>query len=451
MILYTLLKNFIVIILSIVVIFSVSKPKEQIKPYNKQITVETEKVNKYPIVLVHGFFGYGRNDKKNDYYWGREYGDIEQIFKKAGFNVMTAVVSPFSSNWHRACELYAYIKGGRVDYGAKKSKELGHERYGREFEGIYKDWDNDHPIHIIAHSQGGQTSRLLSHFLEYGDDTEKNSTTDHSELFDGNKGKSLISLTTLATPHDGTTAVTNIDKITKNNTYKLIPFLALLNMDAKKQLLDYQLEYWSLKRKNGESLFKYLNRIEKNKAFKRKEGFALYDLSPEGAAKLNGYIKDSPNTYYLSVALKASNITFSRYKYSYNIDVLNVIEPSSLKGCKDVFRGVQISNNKYIKENGFLYFDSDGVVNTYSATGPHINSNSIILTTDNNDTLEKGKWNNLKTIEASHSQIIGSKIGYNNIDLTHFYNNLFYNISEMEKNYDNNSYNVVYKDYFNIN
>jgi hypothetical protein len=33
-----------------------------------------------------------------------------------GYTVLTPTIGPISSNWDRACELYAYLKGGIVDY-----------------------------------------------------------------------------------------------------------------------------------------------------------------------------------------------------------------------------------------------------------------------------------------------------------------------------------------------
>ena len=44
---------------------------------------------------------------------------------------MEASVSAFGSNYDRAVELYYYIKGGRVDYGAAHAAKYGHERYGK--------------------------------------------------------------------------------------------------------------------------------------------------------------------------------------------------------------------------------------------------------------------------------------------------------------------------------
>ena len=60
--------------------------------------------NKYPIILVHGFMGWGREEMGNYRYWGGK-DDFEQYLKNEGYTVYTASVGPVSSNWDRAVEL----------------------------------------------------------------------------------------------------------------------------------------------------------------------------------------------------------------------------------------------------------------------------------------------------------------------------------------------------------
>ncbi|MCG9837513.1 lipase, partial [Staphylococcus argenteus] len=77
-------------------------------------------LNKYPVVFVHGFLGLVGDNAPALYpnYWsGNKFKVIEEL-KKQGYNVHQASVGAFSSNHDRAVELYYYIKGGRVDYGA---------------------------------------------------------------------------------------------------------------------------------------------------------------------------------------------------------------------------------------------------------------------------------------------------------------------------------------------
>ena len=89
--------------------------------------------NRYPIILVHGFMGFGREMSDDFFYWGGTT-DLQKELIQAGFDVRTASIGPVSSNWDRACELYAVIKGGQVDYGKAHSENFGHAQYGRTFE-----------------------------------------------------------------------------------------------------------------------------------------------------------------------------------------------------------------------------------------------------------------------------------------------------------------------------
>ena len=80
--------------------------------------------NSCPIVLIHGFLGWGRDEMAGYYYWGGRM-DLESELKNAGFEVYTVSVGPISSSWDRAIEAFYQIKGGQVDYGSNKTKEYG--------------------------------------------------------------------------------------------------------------------------------------------------------------------------------------------------------------------------------------------------------------------------------------------------------------------------------------
>ena len=81
-------------------------------------------------------------------------------------------ISAFGSNYDRAVELYYYIKGGRVDYGAAHAAKYGHDRYGKTYEGVYKDWQPGQKVHLVGHSMGGQTIRQLEELLRNGNQEE---------------------------------------------------------------------------------------------------------------------------------------------------------------------------------------------------------------------------------------------------------------------------------------
>ena len=123
--------------------------------------------NSCPIILIHGFLGWGRDEMAGYYYWGGKT-DLETILREGGYDVYTASVGPISPNFDRAIEAFYQIKGGQVDYGNEKRDRLGivQRPSKKNYRGLYPAWDAEHPVHIISHSQGGQTARMLEMLLK---------------------------------------------------------------------------------------------------------------------------------------------------------------------------------------------------------------------------------------------------------------------------------------------
>src|SRR5690349_4985783 len=55
--------------------------------------------NMYPIVLVHGFAGWGRQELHGKFFYWGGFRDIQQDLINNGFETMTASIGPFSSIW----------------------------------------------------------------------------------------------------------------------------------------------------------------------------------------------------------------------------------------------------------------------------------------------------------------------------------------------------------------
>ena len=122
--------------------------------------------NDYPIVLVHGFMGWGPEEMGNYSYWGGKSNYIKDLADDE-HKIMAVSVGPISSNWDRAIEAFYQIKGGQVDYGSSHSEKNNIIRMPKEknYVGLYPQWSKENPVHIIGHSMGGQTARMLNYLL----------------------------------------------------------------------------------------------------------------------------------------------------------------------------------------------------------------------------------------------------------------------------------------------
>ncbi|MCL2494837.1 MAG: hypothetical protein FWE98_04180 [Oscillospiraceae bacterium] len=174
----------------------------------------------YPFVFVHGLNGFGDEAGSPVSYWGATGGALLPKLQEQGTMCFAPSVSPMGSAWDRACELYAALAGGVVDYGATHSARHGHDRYGKDYgTPLFADWgtvDNNgnlRKVNLVAHSFGGATARLLCALLQNGAPEERTFTGQEpcSPLFTGGKGDWVFSLTCIAAPHNGTSLLTAVD------------------------------------------------------------------------------------------------------------------------------------------------------------------------------------------------------------------------------------------------
>ena len=271
------------------------------------VTVATDG-NDYPVVLLHGFAGWGPDELDvgdiHLLYWGGFKHNIEASLNEIGIEAMTAVVGPFSSNWDRACELYAYLRGGQVDYGAHHSRVYNHARYGRTFPGIYPQWGEQKPIHIVGHSMAGQTARLMIELLRDGSADEINETPPEelSDLFKG--GHDWVhSLFTISSTHNGTTLTERLKVLFK----EMILALDALFEPSLETIYDFKLDQWGLTKEPGETFRQYVNRVFRSPLWNPDEvDFSTYDVSPEGAEILNSWVNDFPDIYHFSLATRTT-------------------------------------------------------------------------------------------------------------------------------------------------
>ena len=207
-------------------------------------------------VFCHGMLGFGEDELVNKFmpYWGGFSGSLPKRLRKQGYEAVAPSFSSIGGAWDRACEVYAALTGTTVDYGIAHSKKYGHDRYGKTYEkAMLPNWGQPaddggiQRIHLLGHSFGGATVRMLSHLMTYGSEEERAVTPadELSPLFAGGKGDWLKSVTAIAGPFEGTTVIDAIGILVP--TLKVISFVGLANIMGNtpfRKVYDMQLVQW---------------------------------------------------------------------------------------------------------------------------------------------------------------------------------------------------------------
>ncbi|RLN51230.1 hypothetical protein BBJ28_00012376 [Nothophytophthora sp. Chile5] len=365
--------------------------------------------NTYPIVLVHGFTGWGRDELGGVKYWGGLQGDLQEELEAQGYTVFTAVVGPFSSNWDRTCELYAQIKGGQVDYGAVHSTTHDHDRYGRNFTGLYPEWGEENAdgsvnkIHLIGHSQGGQTSRMLTQMLQKGTagaPTEEEPSS--HPLFAG--GHDWVhSITTVSTPNQGTTLADGVAELGNLVVDLLIGLLSVIDIAGTSvdAIYDAKLDQFGISpRQDDETISAYLTRVTSSPIFA--PGFTdicLYSLTTTAAKEESTWVETLDNVYYYSFAsidtYSAYNWKLQKISFPNIFNMLLILDPFS------IFLG-----SRYAPDDDGLTTDwqpNDGVVNTVSMHQDYVGE-----LVEFDGTAQIGKWNKMAQLtDLDHLGMLG--------------------------------------------
>lgn len=386
----------------------------------------------YPYILVHGLGGWGPESEIDTLssYWGSSTGSLSQYLNSEGYNVQVASVGPFSSTWDRVCELYAELTGTTVDYGEAHSKAHGHARYGREYTAqtaLVENWGGETEkgqrikVNLIGHSFGGETVRLLISLLANGDEAEKSATgSETSGLFTGGKADWVNSVTTLCSPHNGSTLFYVVDQ---GNLVSLALGLikavsGAASITQLDKIYDFRLEQFDID--TDETSTDILNEV-----FSEGTDNAFYDLSPDGAKELNEKIKLVENVYYFSysyLTTEASSLTGNQIPKSGTLPVLLL---------SATLMGRYSTNTKTDFSIDESWLPNDGLVNVVSARYPigdkyqEFNAENIV----------KGEWNVMPTLPGDHGTVIGLNA---DADETHsFYDTLFQMIDSQprEKKY----------------
>ncbi|GAA6823269.1 YSIRK domain-containing triacylglycerol lipase GehC [Helicobacter pylori] len=354
--------------------------------------------NQDPIILVHGFNGF--TDDKNpivlSHYWGGDKLNITQDLEQNGYKAYEASIGALSSNYDRAVELYYYIKGGRVDYGAAHAAKYGHERYGHTYEGVYKDWQPGQKVHLVGHSMGGQTVRQLEELLRNGNQEEIDYQKEHggtiSPLYQGDHDNMISSITTLGTPHNGTHAADELgnEAIVRQAIYDFVKLRS-----NKLTNVNFGLDQWGFKQRPDETFIDYVKRVkEMSKLWTTKDN-ALYDLTREGATELNRQTSINPNIVYKTYTGEATHTSLlGRQRAD-----LNLYLPFAL------------TSNVIGKAKEKDWRENDGLVSVVSSQHPFNQPY-----TDATDKVQKGVW---QVTPVRHGWDHVDFVGQDTLDATH--------------------------------
>ncbi len=369
----------------------------------------------YPYIFVHGMGGWGPTNQFYEMspYWGGGLSisdtDFVKMLNSQGIESYAAAVGPLNSAWDRACELYAQLMGTVVDYGEAHSKAHNHDRYGFSYVGnalMDEPWNMKDKLNLVGHSFGGETIRLFTSLMTFGDDAEKAATGGNtSPLFTGGHD-SVHSCITLSSPHNGT----QVANILYDPEYPLYGVCLLYNIIGSTLGNDFivfslQMSHFGLTPAQGQKRASFS--IQKVNAFYEAEDNCYYDLTIRGARELNSQIKLSPNTYYYSYTTAATRAVGPNDTQIINKTVTPIFYISSammLASNGKTYDGVTIEGNWAI---------NDGIVPLASALYPECDAataKSYEQSIARGETIEPGRWYYMKTLEGTdHFDFCGTR------------------------------------------
>jgi triacylglycerol lipase len=316
-------------------------------------------------------------------------GDLVEYLNMQGYESYAASVDPVGGAWDRACELYAQLTGTVVDYGEVHAALYNHNRFGTDYSNdpLITGWgeqDEDSGIkkvNFMCHSFGGATVRLMSQLMADGSQEEIDKTGSNvSGLFAGGKTGWIYSITTLASPHNGSTVI-NLTEPFK----RLLPAVGSITTVGTPISVRY-------------GIYHYL--MSMSKLFKSGlgEDTGVYDITLDGAAELNEMLSPMEEIYYFSFSTDATTSALFSNKRNPDLKLADFV---FLPTCLYMGRATGVSPGGIVYDES--WYNSDGIVNTISSKAPANEAQKVFDASN----ITPGIWNIMDTFQGDHASIIG--------------------------------------------
>ena len=363
--------------------------------------------NQNPTVLLHGFFGWGRDEMLGWLHFGGFF-DIQQYLTDLGYKTHTVAVGPISSSWDRAAELYAQLVGGTVDYGYAHAKRHRHKRLGRTYQALLPGLGKQNidgtynQVNVISHSMGSQTIRVLIAMLQHGDANERLACPNGqcppdddgvsrplSPLFSGQSVQFVHAVASVSGANNGSSLAHLIDS--EFNLNQLISILInLFDLLGGDLLYDFKLDHFGIgPRQPSESLPDYVRRVITRFVSNNSQDTAFFDLSFPGSKLINAWTPADENVYYFSWSNSSTYRGWLTGRHYPKLCTNPLLLPTTAIMGHAVFP----TDSPTCAE----LWANDGIVNTYSMSGPILNSDDIVRPYHKKMIIESGTWHHMGT------------------------------------------------------
>lgn len=342
-----------------------------------------EHKNEYPVILVPGLAGYGEDSALNSAapYFGLFSASAQTVITDMGFPCHVPSFGALSGTWDRACELYAQLVGGTVDYGEAHSKKHGHARYGRTYDtALVPNWgslDNNGrivKISLVAHGFGVTVCRQFIELLYNGSMEERAATSEESlsGLFKGGYTQIVNCLVSLAGINSGIPLFQIIDeKLPRAFRFATKAGVLREQFALLKKTGAHAEKNGQTVTQHGFGLFfgwskdsKLLSALHYDEAsvdryLKKTEDSIFADMGIDAMTKFNNNTDTKDNIYYLSAVGSVTSKVFDKYTI-----------PTTAAGVLAPTAALVSTYENYLSDRPVVtdaYHENDGLVSVTSA------------------------------------------------------------------------------------